>query len=287
MDCTNRPPNEEQIRYWNDTAGQKWVALQEKIDAQIAPLGLLAIERSGAKTGEVVIDVGCGCGQTALQLAQRVGPRGRVVGVDISEPMLARARERSREHGLDNIDFVPADAQTHSFPAEDADLVFSRFGVMFFADPVAAFANLRQALTPDGRLTFVCWQGLFDNPWMLTPLTAAAEHLPLPAPPAPGSPGPFAFADRRRVTDMLEDAGFTDVEHESVQRDIRVGASNDLDEIVDFMLQMGPAASLLREADPEVRPAVVQSLRAALEPYRTDDGVCLGSAAWIVTARPV
>lgn len=278
--------NAEQIRYWNETAGPKWVAMQERIDAQIEPLGRLAIERSGAKPGEVAVDVGCGCGQSSLQLAQKVGPRGRVLGVDISQPMLSRARERAREHGLDNLQFAAADAQTHPFAAGDADLVYSRFGVMFFADPPAAFANLRQALAPDGRLTFVCWQGLFDNPWMLTPLAAAAEHLPLPAPPPPGSPGPFAFADQGRVAGILEDAGFTDVEHESVRRDIIVGGSNDLDETVDFMLQMGPTAALLRDAPAAVRPAVVASVRAALEPYRTDGGVCLGSAAWIVRARP-
>ena len=286
MKSPDKNANDEQSRYWNETAGPKWVALQERIDAQIEPLGRLAIERSGAKAGEVVLDIGCGCGQSSLQLAQRVGPRGSVQGVDISQPMLDRARERAREHRLENVQFLAADAQTQVFAAGDADLLFSRFGVMFFADPVAAFANLRRALAPEGRLTFVCWQGLFDNPWMLTPLAAAAEHLPLPTPPAPGSPGPFAFADRARVTDLLEEAGFTDVEHESVKRDIAVGGSDDLDQIVDFMLQMGPAASLLREAPAEIRPKVAASVRSALEPYRTEAGVCLGSAAWIVSAKP-
>ena len=190
--------NAGQIDYWNDEAGPKWVRLQELLDHQLADLGLFVVERAAPAAGERVLDIGCGCGASSLELAQRVGPKGSVLGVDVSEPMLARARERARHAGVDNLQFQRGDAQVTPFEPGSFDLVHSRFGIMFFEDPPAAFANMRRALAPNGRVTFVCWQPLSENPWMRIPMAAALPHIELPPIPAPGAPGPFALGDDGR-----------------------------------------------------------------------------------------
>jgi SAM-dependent methyltransferase len=278
-------PNAEQIGYWNEVAGPRWVALQPMLDAQISPLGERAMEAAGVGAGERVLDVGCGCGQSSLQLAERAGPRGPVLGVDVSAPMLARAQERAREADAANLLFRRADAQVDALGEASFDLVFSRFGVMFFADPEAAFANLRRALAPGGRLAFVCWQGLAHNPWMLVPLAAIAAHVRLPPAPAPGAPGPFSFADAERVCAILRAAGLREIECAPLEGRLRVGGEGDLDAAVDFALQMGPAAAALREAGEAARPRAAAAVRDALAPYADDGGVCMDYSAWIVSAR--
>jgi SAM-dependent methyltransferase len=276
-------PNAEQITYWNQQAGPTWVAIQSVIDQQIRPLGLLAMERAGLTPGTAVLDVGCGCGDTTIELARRVAP-GDVLGLDISAPMLNRAIQQAKAAGV-AARFEIADAQTYTFDAGRFDVLFSRFGVMFFADPTAAFANLHRALKPGGRLAFVCWQSMMDNPWMTVPMAAALQHLPPPPIPAPGAPGPFAFADPDRVRGILSGAGYRDVALEPVQMTLAVGGGRSLDETVDFLLRMGPTARALREnEDPELIPAVTASVREALLPYQTDAGVQMESASWIVTA---
>lgn len=276
-------PNAEQITYWNQQAGPTWVAIQSFIDQQIRPLGHLAIERAALAPGTAVLDVGCGCGDTTIEIARRVAP-GEVLGIDISAPMLTRAAQQAKAAGV-SPRFELTDAQTHSFTAASFDVLFSRFGVMFFADPTAAFTNLRQALRVGGRLAFVCWQSMLDNPWMTVPMAAALQHLPPPPIPAPGAPGPFAFADPDHVHAILAGAGFRDVALESVRMTLTVGGGRELDETVDFLLRMGPAARALREADdPELTPLVAAAVREALAPYQTADGVKMDSASWVVTA---
>jgi SAM-dependent methyltransferase len=278
-------PNAEQIAYWNEQAGRKWVAVQTLIDQQIRPLGLQAMARASLAAGERVLDVGCGCGDSTLELARRVAPSGSVLGVDISAPMLERARDQAVAAGA-AAQFERADAQTHRFEPAAFDALFSRFGVKFFADPVAAFTNLRRALRPGGRLAFVCWQAITENPWMFVPFGAALQHLPAPSIPPPGAPGPFAFADPQHVRGILSRAGFADVALESVSMSLSVGGGQDLDTTVDFLLQMGPAARALGEApDPAVIPLVTAAVREALLPYQTPDGVRMDSASWVVTAR--
>jgi len=237
-------PNAEQIRYWNEVSGPKWAALGDIINEQIAPIGRETLERAALRAGERVLDVGCGCGHTSLELAERVGPTGRVSGIDISGPMLQVARERAGESGLENVDFLDADAQVHAFEPAGFDLSFSRFGVMFFADPSAAFANLLQALRPGGRLVFVCWQEVKRNPWMLVPVVAVAQHVALPPRPAPEEPGPFSFADDERVRAILERAGFSEIRFEALERSMNVAGGRDLDSTVDLLLQIGPAGAL-------------------------------------------
>jgi SAM-dependent methyltransferase len=277
--------NHEQIRYWNEQAGPRWVQRQEQLDAQINPLGLAAMQRVDVKPGEHVLDVGCGCGQSALELAERVGPQGSVVGIDISQPMLARARERQNELQMKNLTFLHADAQTHRFEQERFDLIFSRFGVMFFTDPTAAFTNLCTALRPDGRLCFICWQALEKNEWIRIPLMAAAQHMQLPPPPAPGTPGPLSLADPERVRGLLTASGFKDINFEAYEAAVSLGGATSVEEAVDFALAIGPTAMLLRDADPSVRTRVAQAIREALTPYMTPKGLSLNGAAWIVRAR--
>jgi SAM-dependent methyltransferase len=278
--------NQEQIRYWNEQGGPRWVQRQQQLDAQIHPLGLVAMQRAGIRPGEQVLDVGCGCGQTALELAQRVGAGGSVLGIDISQPMLTRARERQHELGIKNLELLHADAQTYPFERERFDLIFSRFGVMFFDDPAAAFANLRTALRSDGRLCFLCWQTLEKNEWARVPFLAATRHVQPPAPPAPDAPGPFAFANPDRVRRLLEAGGFKDVSCEAYEAELNMGGARTVEEAVEFSLEIGPIARLLGDADLDIRTRVAQAVREALTPYVSQHGVSLRGAAWIVLARP-
>jgi SAM-dependent methyltransferase len=278
-------PNAQQIQYWNEAAGQKWVALQAVIDDQIRPLGRFAMDRAALLPGAHVLDIGCGCGDTTIELARRVAPGGGATGIDISAVMLERARQAAREQHV-AATFERADAQTHAFPAASVDVLYSRFGVMFFADPKAAFTNLRRALRPGGRLSFICWQSLPENPWMFVPLGAALQFLPPPPLPAPDAPGPFAFADTGRVEGILSGAGFNDVQFQDVRQTLRIGGGAGLDQTVDFLLQMGPAAVALRESnDPTLMSRVSAAVRESLGPYVGDDGIRMPSASWIVTAR--
>ena len=199
--------NLEQIEFWNGAPGQRWVAYQESLDRVWRPVGDAAIERAAVLPGERLIDVGCGCGATALELATKVGLSGSVVGIDVSAPMLARARERARTLGVANVEFVQADASTHAF-AGSANLVFSRAGVMFFGDPVAAFANLRRALRPGGRLVFVCFREREVNSWWTVPLAAAATVVAAEQPTPAHEPGPFSLSDETRLRAVLDHSGF-------------------------------------------------------------------------------
>ena len=271
-------PNAAQIAYWNATAGPTWVAMQDALDAQLQGLGLAAMAALGAREGERIIDIGCGCGATALELARRVGASGSVLGADISAPMLEVARRRAAELGLAQIRVVQADAQTYGF--EPADAAFSRFGVMFFADPAAAFANIRRALAPAGRLAFVCWRVLAENPWMTIPMAAVAPLLPPTPPPPPNAPGPFAFADRDRLHGILSDAGFAQIAIEPHDQAIGQG---DLETTVRTSLNVGPVGAALRE-NPQLRAPITEAVRSALAPHAGPDGVKLPSATWIVTA---
>jgi ubiquinone/menaquinone biosynthesis C-methylase UbiE len=277
--------NQEQLRYWNEQGGPRWVQRQQQLDAQINQLGLAAMQRASIQPGERVLDIGCGCGQTALELAERVGPQGAVLGVDISEPMLTRARERQSERSLKNLTFLHADAQTHQFEPVCFDLLFSRFGVMFFENPAAAFANLRTAIQPEGRLCFVCWQALDKNEWARVPLAAATRYAPLPTPPSPDAPGPFAFANPERVRRILETAGFTNISIEPHEAALTMGGATTVEEAVDFVMEIGPIARLLVNTSADVRARVVEELHVALAPYATPGGVSMNGGAWIVYAQ--
>jgi len=279
------PANHEQIRYWNEQSGPRWVKYQQRLDTQLEHLGLTAMQRAQVKPEEHVLDVGCGCGQTALELAERVGPHGSVLGIDISQPMLARAQDRRDEIRVANLQFLHADAQTYPFDRERFDLIFSRFGVMFFDDPQAAFHNLCTALRPSGRLCFICWQVLEKNDWVRVPLRAVSQYVQLPAPSSPHAPGPFALADPDHVRRLLEAAGFSGPRIESYETQLNLGGARNIDEAVEFTLEIGPVATPLREADAPARVRAIEAIREALIPHTNPDGIRLGGAVWLVSAQ--
>jgi SAM-dependent methyltransferase len=276
--------NAEQRTYWNEQAGPLWVRMQEKMDAQIGAHGERALAVLAAKPGERILDVGCGCGDTALALARQVGPAGRVLGIDISAPMLARARERAAKSGITNVSFEHADAQTHALPAAAFDALFSRFGVMFFEAPPTAFANLARALKPGGRVVFACWQAIAANPWVGVPMAALANVLQLPPPPPPDAPGPFAFADTERVRKILGEAGFRDIAFRSELLPMGFGS---VDEAADFLTDMGPASRAIREAGggDALREKARAAIRDALVLHAKSGRAELPSAIWVVSAR--
>lgn len=275
-------PNADQIAYWNDKAGETWARLQTLLDRQIAPLGATAMAALDPRGGETLLDIGCGCGDTTLALARAVGPAGAVAGVDISAPMLRVAETRIQAEGLTQAGVIEADAQIHDFGTATVDGVFSRFGVMFFHQPEAAFANLFRALKPGGRLAFVCWRPLAENAWMRTPLEAVLKVVPAPPPPAdPYAPGPFAFSDPDRVRSILTGAGFSDVVIRP--RDLPIGG-HDLENALLLAQKVGPGALLLRE-NPDRKEAIVEALTAVMRDHLGPNGVFFDSATWIVTAH--
>jgi len=272
--------NAAQIEYWNTSAGETWARFQEALDRQVEPLGLAAMDVLCPAEGEHIVDIGCGCGQTSLALAARVRPSGSVVGVDISQPMLDVAFRRPRTADL-QVTFRKLDAQTGDLGDGLFDAAFSRFGVMFFSDPVAAFANIRASLKPGGRLAFVCWRALNENPWMQAPLQAALPLLPPLAPPDRAAPGPFAFADPSRVRSILADSGYGSVTINPFDADI---GGADLEQTLKLALAIGPLGRALRE-HPEVADKAVDAVRDVLSKYLTSKGVRMPAAVWIVLAR--
>jgi len=280
--ASRQGPNAQQAEYWNDVAGPKWVDLSEAINRQIEPLGQAAMDLAGIAPGQSVLDVGCGCGQTSLELAGRVGPEGRVEGVDLSEPMLAAARERSA--GVDNLRFTAADAQSHDLGEGSYDRIFSRFGVMFFADPQSAFVNLRRALRSGGGMAFVCWQEIGRNPWMAVPGAAVARHVELQRPADPHAPGPFAFSDADRVIGLLGAAGFEKIDCQALEQPLTIGRGMTREQLVEFSLQMGPAGAAMREADDALRGRLRDAVAEAIEPYLAEDALVMDSACWIFSA---
>jgi SAM-dependent methyltransferase len=277
-------PNSQMIEFWNSVGGPKWVRSQKTLDAQLDAIGDEAIAAAGVRPGQSVLDVGCGCGSTTLELGQLVGEHGKVTGLDISEPMLELARQRAAQAGMKHVHFEQADAQTRIF-LPDYDLLYSRFGVMFFDDPFAAFRNLRKALRVGGRMSFVCWQSLQKNPWMTVPVMAALKHVTPPTMPSPEEPGPFAFADADRLRRILEEADFHNVNirgHDATMS--MLGGAPD-EEVADFFVELGPLQRMLQDATDEQKEAVRRELLDALATYRGPDGVRMDGAAWVVTAQ--
>jgi SAM-dependent methyltransferase len=256
-----------------------WAEVRDLLELQLAPLGRRALAALAPRPGESILDIGCGGGETALDLARAVAPDGTVVGVDLSAAVLAFARRAAK--GCERVRFVNADAQVFPFEQASFNAAFSRFGVMFFADPTAAFINIRRSLRPNGRLAFVCWRALQENALDIVPLSAASAHLP----PQPAhdldAPGPFAFANPDRVRGILESAGFGAIE--ITAHDEQVG-SGDLDAMLAVCSRVGALGKILRE-NPELRAATLPAVRAALAAHDGPDGVRLNAATWVVTAR--
>ena len=274
--------NAAQAEYWNSVAGPKWTDHQQHQDQVLRPVLDRVIAAADPKPGERVIDVGCGCGATTIEIAARITPGGEVLGLDISEPMLARARERAAHLPAR---FVLADATVYDFGPEGADLAASRFGIMFFADPVRSFANLRKGLKVGGRLAFACWREARQNPFFIVPLREAGKHAPPLPEMDPEAPGPFAFADPVRVQRILSQAGFADIAVAPHDLDLDIAVGRGLDAAVKAAMTIGPTSRMLDGQSEAVRAAVEADIRKALGAHARGDKVPLGGAIWIVTAR--
>jgi SAM-dependent methyltransferase len=277
--------NDEQFEYWNGPEGQHWADREDRFDGMLAAFVEPLLDAAAVAPDDRVLDVGCGNGATSRAAARRA-TNGRVVGVDISGPMLARARGRAADDGLENVEFVHADAQDHSFDDSDPfDVMLSRFGVMFFADPVAAFANLGTALRPGGRVAFVCWQALFVNEWVAVPAAAIIPIAGMPDAPPPDAPGPFSFADGDRVSSILTAAGFSNITIDDLHLPLLLGGGLPLDDAVAFLGEGGMGKRFLGDADGPTTERALTAVREALVPHASPEGVRLDSAVWLVRAQ--
>jgi SAM-dependent methyltransferase len=275
---------DDQSAFWNGLAGARWVREQAGLDDMLRPFGEAALDAARVMPGDAVVDLGCGCGETSLALATRVGTGGRVVGVDVSAQMLNRAKERAA--GMPNLTFLEGDAGSAPLARGGFDLLFSRFGVMFFPDPTGAFTHLRGALGPHGRLAFACWQPLTKNPWAFVPCEAVFDVVGGPEPQPENAPGPFSFGDSARVRRILEDAGFQSVSLRSFEAAMVFGASGSIDDAVSDIVGLGPVARLLADRDEASTARARAAIQSAIPPYRSPDGaVRFPAAAWIVTAQ--
>ena len=276
--------NAEQIEYWNSKVGDTWARMQDRLDRAFTPVTAALLTVAAPRPGEFVLDVGCGSGETTLALAGAVGDEGAALGVDISDQLLARARTRA-ENLLGIAEFRNADAAIFDDDG-DFDLIISRFGVMFFDDPVSAFANLHRLASPAGRLAFACWQPPAENLWATLPMQALSTLLPDAPPSDPLAPGPFAFADPARVQEILASAGWQGIAFDDLPFAMVIGEGEDpVAAAVHFNLRIGPAARAIHEAGPVAEAEAPSRLAAALAPYRDGEVVALPGAVWLVTAR--
>jgi ubiquinone/menaquinone biosynthesis C-methylase UbiE len=275
-----RQNDDEQTKLWNGLAGRTWVEEQKLLDQMFKPLEDLLVEAVLASSRRRVLDVGCGTGSTTLATARLLGAKGRCIGIDISEPMITAAQARAEREGTP-ASFIRANAQHHDFEPASFDMIISRFGVMFFDDFVQAFANLRRAAKDDAELRFVAWRSSSENPFMTTAERAAAPLLPnLPA-RRPDAPGQFAFADQHRVHRILEDSGWAEID----LRPIDVACTLPETELVRYLARLGPVGLMLHEADDRTRTQVIETVRAAFEPYVHGAEVRFTAACWMIGAR--
>jgi SAM-dependent methyltransferase len=279
MDAAHTAAEEQQKR-WNGPGGRAWVELQASLDRIFKPLEDLLVDAAAAQSPRTVLDVGCGTGGTTVALARRLGTNASCTGVDISEPMIEAARARAAQQETPAT-FIVADAQAHAFEPARFDAIVSRFGVMFFADPIAAFANLRRGAGDAAHLLFIAWRGAADNAFMTTAERAAAPLLPHLPERKPDAPGQFALADDRRVHAILDASGWTDVEIRPLDAPCTLPES----ELTAYLSRMGPVGMALQDADDASRDRVIETVRPAFDPYVHGDEVRFTAACWIVTAR--
>ncbi|WP_435104532.1 class I SAM-dependent methyltransferase [Arhodomonas sp. AD133] len=279
-------PMSEYVEFWNDTLAEKFERFRHILMRGLSyhsevPLGKLTVA-----PGSRIVDVGCGWGDTSIRLAEMTGPEGFVLGLDCVDSFLEKGRTDVADAGLTNVEFVAADVERYPFEPE-FDLCFSRFGMMFFENPVAAMRNIRKALRPGGELMFIVWRDIEDNPWLGLPKQVVLDFLPPPGEDARTcGPGPFSMANPEVVGKQLEIAGFEDIAFERIDGPVTVGDS--VEEAMRFQLALGPAGEVFREAGDEAerrREEIEQALRDVLAPYEQDGRIVMDSSSWTVTAR--
>lgn len=272
--------NQAQRDAWNGDSGLRWVADADRRDAVLAPVAESLLAAARIAPGESILDLGCGCGATTISAARQAGAAGAAHGIDLSDPMLAVARQRARDEGLTTVSFTQADAQTHRFPTDAYDVVISRFGTMFFDDPVAAFANVESEVRPGGRLVIATWQPLTRNDWLTVPGAALLQYGTLPEGPA-DAPGMFAQADPDLVRSTLTRAGWTAVDSRAVTVSLRLGDSPP--DATAYLADSGVGRAVLDTVPAHDKRAALEAVAEALVPHVTTDGVRLDAAIWINT----
>lgn len=269
----------EQRALWNGVAGRAWVDAQEMLDRLFTPFEDLLVEAVTDARAHSVLDVGCGTGSTTLAVARVLEAGGHCLGIDISEPMIALARTRAAHERIP-AEFVCADAQVHTFEPASVDMIVSRFGVMFFDNPVLAFSNLRRAAQDEAQLRFIAWRSAAANPFMTTAERAAAPLLPNLPPRRPDAPGQFAFANRDRVHAILQESGLARID----LRPLDVECTLPERDLARYVTRLGPVGLILQDADADTRARVFESVRGAFDPYVHGDQVRFIAACWMVSA---
>ena len=277
--------NKNQKDFWSGKGGDIWVERQNAMDTMLSPLGEAALNKLNFNEKENVLDIGCGCGHTTLNIAERIGPSGNVTGLDISEPMLKRAKESAVEMSLTNTSFKCVDVQTEDLGEAIYSTAFSRFGVMFFEDSIAAFKNINKSLISGGCLSFVCWQSPEVNPWQSLFIQEIKKFLELPSPP-PRSPGPFAFMESEYVSSILEESKFQDITIEGYETEVNMFSGRSLSDSVKDYISINPVVTqMLKESSENQIAEIVNSGIEAFSPYYSEKGLIFPSATWLVTAR--
>ena len=276
--------NIKQKQFWSGAGGDVWVDKQREMDIMLNPLGERAIQGLDLSGEKKILDIGCGCGATTLEIAKAV-TQGEVIGVDISEPMLERATKTASDMMLNNTSFQVKDVQVDEMPRSYFDIAFSRFGVMFFEDPFEAFKNINHSLKDNGQLSFVCWQHASLNPWQSLSIQVIKEFLDLPA-PAPKSPGPFAFEDKSYINEILTESGFRDIEIKDNQEDIVMFSGKSIREACEDYLTINPVVTeMLKNSPTELREEILEALIGKFSDFHNNEGLLFPSATWIVTAK--
>ena len=276
--------NIKQKQFWSGAGGDVWVDKQREMDIMLNPLGERAIQELNLSGEKKILDIGCGCGATTLEIAKAV-TQGEVIGVDISEPMLERATKTASDMMLNNTSFQVKDVQVDEMPRSYFDIAFSRFGVMFFEDPFEAFKNINHSLKDNGQLSFVCWQHASLNPWQSLSIQVIKEFLDLPA-PAPKSPGPFAFEDKSYINEILTESGFRDIEIKDNQEDIVMFSGKSIREACEDYLTINPVVTeMLKNSPTELREEILEALIGKFSDFHNNEGLLFPSATWIVTAK--
>lgn len=265
--------NADQISFWNSEPGKKWILFQESLDTVFQSVNDRLLERANPLPGERVLDIGCGTGATTMEFASKVGPTGSTVGIDVSRQLLDHAEERRNGGQFDHIEYLLVDAQTHVFDPDGFDLLTSRFGVMFFGDPIAAFRNLAVALRPGGRLSVVSWAAMVGNPWFEAPRDAAVSQLGKPAPTPPTVPGPLAFAEVDYVLKILRQAGFSNCSADTEQ--VNLFHPGSVEDVAYLASNIGPSARIVKEfnGSPEDVAEIGRGVAEAFQQYAVDGGV--------------